>query len=272
LYDTYQQLPGPEVLSEVDVGANGDVWAINKTPFGDGFRVLKANQTPLTFGWTATDGGAVKIAVDRNGRPWAVSANGTIWRRNSADPAVNGWLALTGCAKDIDVGSDFSDSVWVTGCFGDAAGNNIYRLQSFNSTTGAATWSEPDGIAEKISVDSTGRPWAITSNGSIWRRNSQFASTKGWTNVGACGTDIDILQGNNVIGNGNYAYTSMCGGNRTVWAYDNQVSLTDARGFIEPAVDGWWTMNPTNVLKVSSGPDNRLWFINSSSKLFRANK
>lgn len=60
------------------------------------------------------------------------------------------------CAKDIDVGWD--GSVWIAG-------------SSANNAIGNSGWVRVDGIADMITVNNQGTPWAINTNKDIFKRD-----------------------------------------------------------------------------------------------------
>jgi peptidoglycan hydrolase-like protein with peptidoglycan-binding domain len=263
LYDFYQKLPG--ITRQLDVGANGDVWALGTGTVTGGFGIFKGQQSGLVFNWQQSDGAAVRIAVDPFGVPWAISSNGTIWRRNSADVAVPGWTLMPGgCASDIAVGS--SGAVWALGCDADSTGATIYR---FNFST--SNWEGVPGRLVRITVDGTGRPWGVQANGDIYRRNSPLVSTDGWTKIPGCAREIDIAAGNADLNKGNYPYAVGCDqvpGGGTVWTWDKQA---DAPGGGPPAsaTDTWYYVG-RNAKSLAVGPALQLWLVTDTGEIFNA--
>ena len=71
----WQRLPG--LATDIGVGADGSVWITGTNPVQGGFGIYTWNGE----GWSAVEGGAVRVAVDPKGMPWAVNANGNIYER-----------------------------------------------------------------------------------------------------------------------------------------------------------------------------------------------
>lgn len=117
----------------------------------------------------------MRIAVQHNGRPWAVTANGSIWRRTSGDVNSGAWQNIPGCARDIGADS----TIWIIGC--SAVGNN-FRVERFNdSVTNPGFDVDPSGgAARRITVDGTGKPWVATFTGSTYRRSSSGLAGASW--------------------------------------------------------------------------------------------
>lgn len=98
-------MPGKATDIGASFGANGAIWRIGTTPAGANFNISKWN--PSTSQWVpdASNGAAVRIAVDEAGIPWVVNAAGQIYKRNSADPTVNaGWSNESAADLAFDIG------------------------------------------------------------------------------------------------------------------------------------------------------------------------
>jgi hypothetical protein len=160
------QLPGhweqkPGAAKDIAIGGDGSVWVIGTNVEYGGFGIHKWNGT----GWSAIDGGAMRIAVDRNGNPWVVNSLGNIFRREGGT-----WIQTLGAAKDIAIG--FDGSVWVIGTNVENGGFGIYKWNGNG-------WDGVDGGAVRISVDGDGQPWVMNSNGDVFRRKNGAWSSMG---------------------------------------------------------------------------------------------
>ena len=164
MYDT---LTGGGAGRDVGVGANGAVWKIGSNALGDGYQVYKQNSSG---GWDATDGGAVRVAVEPNGTPWVVTAGGWIYRRMTSSPSGNGlWQGMPGQARDIGIGAD--GTVYVVGWqWPDAA---IYRW------TGT-TWDNTGMAGFRVAASATGRAWVLNSYGSVYRSMDSTPNAYTW--------------------------------------------------------------------------------------------
>lgn len=111
--------------------------------------------------WDKVQGSSgVSIAVDSDGAPWVVSADGRIfhWVRSQ-------FVQMEGRARDIGANGG---AVWIIG-----TDNGIYRLQGRN-------WTRVDGSGERISVASDGTPWVVNQNREIYRwENGAFQRMPG---------------------------------------------------------------------------------------------
>ncbi|HEX6817695.1 MAG TPA: tectonin domain-containing protein [Ktedonobacterales bacterium] len=105
-------------------------------------------------GWQQIPGGANRIAVDGNGRPWIVSSCGAIYRWTGS-----AWQQVPGAAHDIGVGTN--DVAWVTGTNAVGGGYQTYRYNG-------SGWDAIDGGATAISVGPRGNAWVSASDGTIW--------------------------------------------------------------------------------------------------------
>jgi hypothetical protein len=130
------------------------------------------------------DGKAVRVAVDKNGVPWVVNDQHTVFQRETG-----GWKVLPRVATDIAHGGD--GSVWIIGVNERTGG---FVGKSGGSTTEAgiykwngSDWNRIDGAAVSIAVDQKGNPWVINGNGTIFRRQGDA-----WVVLPGSGKDIAI--------------------------------------------------------------------------------
>lgn len=135
---------------DIGVGANGAVWVIGTNPVPGGFGIYRWNGQ----NWDSVPGGAVRIAVDRQGAPWVVNSSNVIYRW-----AGGGWQQLPGAAYDVGVGAN--NVAWVIGTNPTPGGFGIYRWNGQN-------WDSVPGGAVRISVDPAGRAWVVNSSNQIF--------------------------------------------------------------------------------------------------------
>ncbi|MFG6100561.1 tectonin domain-containing protein [Leptothoe sp. ISB3NOV94-8A] len=65
--DAWQLLPGR--AKDIDIGDNGQVWIVGTNEVTGGYGIYQWNGS----NWDVKDGGAVRIAVDKDGNPWVVN-------------------------------------------------------------------------------------------------------------------------------------------------------------------------------------------------------
>jgi len=154
---TWTQLPGTG--TDIGIGANGSVYAINTTlvsPTG-GYQVVKWNTS--TSNWDIVPGGAgVRIAVDATGMPWVVNKSNLIFKYNGST-----WTQVTGTATDIGIGGYNSIYIVGTTLVSPTGG---YRISKWNGSGWTDTAS---GAGVNIAVDWMGHPWAVNASNLIYR-------------------------------------------------------------------------------------------------------
>jgi hypothetical protein len=249
LYDTFGTLTG--AAKDIAVGANGAIWIIGTDALGDGFRVYKWNGS----GWTATDGGAVRVAVGPTGIPWVVTASGAIFRRTTTNPATAGaWQQLPGLAKDIGVGAN--GDAWVIGT--DAHGDG-FRVHKWNGST----WIPTDGGAAKITVGPTGIPWVLTAGGTFYRRTTTNPATlNAWQQLPGTSTDL-------AINGGNYLWSigAVSSGQENLAVWNEQSAFGTA-----PAVSAWVQGKRMGVggpnCAVAVGPNGRPFMVDNNGSIW----
>lgn len=276
LYDTWTRTPG--AATDIGTGADGSVWVIGDRQLttNGGYGIFKYNR--WLDNWIQSDGAALRIAVDRTGRPWVTAADGTIWRRNSDNPSVSGWTGLPGCATDIGIGlvtDPFThasqDVVWSIGCTANGAGGNI--VQKWDP--GTSSW-KPDAIGAgyRIAVDPDGRPWVIAMNGTIWHLPTSAPNSGTWVQMFGYGTDIGIgpygTLTTGVSGTEPTAWltgTDNVNGGHSVYVWDQQGSLGVAGPHNAPARKGWIKVPAAAATAISVGPED-VWVVNSFHGIF----
>ena len=248
-YDSWFEMPGGG--KDIGVGADGTVWAIGLGPvIGGNFAIHKWNES--SFSWQSSDGGGVRIAVAPDGVPWVLNAAGQIFRRTSSSSTSGFWQEMPGGARDIGIGGD--GSVWVIGTASIPGGFEIFK---FNGSG----WTKSNGGAVRIAVDSLGFPWVTASDGSIFRRDSNSATSGNWELMPGGGNDIGV-------GPWNYPYVigrAAIPGGFEIFIWNQQPS--DPLGADERRD---WVKVPGGAVAVSVGPDARPWVINSSGQIFRS--
>lgn len=138
-------------VEDVGVGANGHVWAVSNSWYGDGYGLYEWDGKT----WWESRGSAVRVDVDPHGNPWVVNEYNEIWRLLRGH-----WELLSGAATDIGIGAD--GSVWVIGTNSRRGGYAIYRLDHFG-------WMRVEGAGVRIDVDAYGTPWVINDADEIFR-------------------------------------------------------------------------------------------------------
>lgn len=166
----WQQVPG--AARDIAAGAKG-VWVIGRTT-----QSLRCRPTPCNeniYHWTGSDwqqfsGGALRIAIDGAGDPWAITSGGGIihWTDSA-------WQQLPGLANDI--ACDNSGSVVVFGftaranCWVIGVDGGIFQWHStaaIGSHVESGSWVAIPGMAVAITVAPTSYPWVVNSGGGIF--------------------------------------------------------------------------------------------------------
>ncbi len=143
--------------NDVAVGGDGSVWIIGTDQRPGGYGIYK--RTDLT--WTNINGGAVRIAVEKDGTPWVVNDAGTIFRYNTAQAR---WEMKSGKARSIHTGAA-SGAVWMLGAEPMAGGYPIFQ---WNPATQGWDAYGSYGAVEMTEV--AGTPWIVQSDGSIYSK------------------------------------------------------------------------------------------------------
>jgi|SRR5690349_11273504 len=153
---TWELLPG----ANTDIDLGGDTaWGIGTGPSAvGGCSLYRWDETGRTWHRDSFTYG-VRIAVDDQGIPWHINTEHGIYRG-----IANSVRKLAGTGRDIGAGGG---SIWVIGTDPGNGGFRIWKWDEKNST-----WiPDAHGFATRITVDSNGRPWAVNSNGNIFRKS-----------------------------------------------------------------------------------------------------
>ncbi|MQA38949.1 hypothetical protein [Rugamonas aquatica] len=132
--------------ADIAAGARGDVWALRT----DGqLALLVRGAGPWQL--LRDSGGAVAIAVGKNGEPWIIDANGEV-RSRPADA----WRSHPGI-RAVSLGVGPEGTVYAT-----TAELGIYWLDPREGQ-----WKPATGKALRIAVGPQGAPWAIGANSEV---------------------------------------------------------------------------------------------------------
>jgi hypothetical protein len=168
----WRQVPGN--AHDIAFGADGSRWIIGSSPTAGGFFIDYWNGS----GWTATEIGALKIALAPAGDPWAVNSLYQVYHRPGGVGGAWGYVPGV-AANDVAVGRN--GSVWVVTNTARAGG---YAPAYWNGSG----WTVVAGGIVKIAVDPQGNPWAINNANAIFRMVNGV-----WQYVpGQTATDISI--------------------------------------------------------------------------------
>jgi hypothetical protein len=137
----------------------------------------------------------VHLAIDRTGTVWMTNLDNAIYRFNATR---NAWERQPGSARDIGAGGG---QVWRVG-----ENRRFYR---WDGCAWQLKSAGSDGA--HITVDSSGRPWIVNSDGSIYVENGN-----GWLRQPGSGLDIGAGRNGSVWitgeNKGIYQYQSSSGG------------------------------------------------------------
>jgi hypothetical protein len=190
------RLPGG--ARDIGMGYNNTAWVVGSS--GQPYRYDW--QTNAWIGMPGSNG--MRIAVDGNGIAWMVNTSNAIYRWTPTLTSGT-WTRMPGSALDIGIGGA-TNSVWVVGTSG-----RMFRWSG-------SEWVRKEAGANgaRITVGSDGRPWILTTAGSIYVENGN-----GWLQQPGSGYDIGAgrdgsvwLVGRNSVsgGFGLYEYVPSTGG------------------------------------------------------------
>lgn len=148
--------------NDLAVGADGSVWIIGTPEAAGGFRIYKWTGS----GWANVAGGAVRIAVERDGTPWVVNDTGKIFRYNAAS---NGWDQKPGTAHSVHTGAT-SGAVWMLGVEPVIGGFPIYRWNAMTQN-----WEAYGSYGAVTITEVADRSWIVQSGGSVFSKSLPLA-------------------------------------------------------------------------------------------------
>jgi len=146
LAQSVQEVPWsrmPGTAEDISINADGQAYVVS--PAGTPWRWDKVEQR-----WRRMSGSFVRIAAAEGNRPWAINADGVVFRYNGL------WWEN----KDMDVAdvaADTNGNVYIAKTNGEI--KKWYPLRS--------EWRPFEGVAKRIALDPAGQPWAVTRDGRI---------------------------------------------------------------------------------------------------------
>jgi peptidoglycan hydrolase-like protein with peptidoglycan-binding domain len=195
-------------------------------------------------GWTAVEGNGASIAVDSARNPWVTSSDNSIWSWTAL-----GWLPVLGSARDIGIG--YGAPIWSVSTT--ASGSNFF-LQRWNGFS----WDRSDGVGVRVTVDGSGRVWAVQANGTVVRRTTATGFSGSWETLPGCGKDIaGGSQSVWAIG-----CTSLGSGNFNVQIWNEQIAVGSA-----PAKKNWLTV-PGAGTRIAVNFNNMPWITQANGTVF----
>ncbi len=214
---------------DVGVGANGAVWVIGTDPQPGGYGIYRLDG----FGGFVAEGGALRIDVEPDGRPWVINFDHEIYRLGND----GFWQRMPGFALDIGIGAD--GSVWA------AYYEGIYRWNGLG-------WDNYGGSGSRIDVGPDGTPWVVGFSDRIFTLTSN-----GWLQLPGEAGDIGVGADGSVwvIGTPDEDFFNFDG-------IDLQ-GIYRWNGFDWDQVEG-------NGLDISVGPNGEPWVTNAYGEIFRA--
>jgi len=191
----WHQIPGSAI--DIGAGADGTVWIIGTDSLGNGnygiYRLVNG-------GSVKAPGGAVRIAVDPQGKAWVINAQHQIYHWNGSN-----WDTNPGQGMDIGVGAN--GDVWLIG-----TDHAIWKWDP------VASWQKKTGAADRIAVDPRGVPWVVNSGHQIFYSPTNGAS---WVNVPGGALDIGV---------GSEGSVWIVGTDGSVWKYNGAGGWSKADG------------------------------------------
>jgi hypothetical protein len=167
-------LQEPGVVRDLDIGADGSMYALGEPSWTDGrvYRWTGSN-------WTLFGGSGTAITVDRDGHPWVVNSSGQIWRHNGTS-----WVLLPGTARDIDAGADGTVYMLTAG----GTDGVIYRWNG-------SGWTYNGDSGVRIAVSPTGSPNVVRASGVVRsgfvnRLHGDTTCSPNETDCNVCAVDV----------------------------------------------------------------------------------
>jgi len=177
----------PGWANELSIGADGTVWVLGHDEVAGGYSIHRWNR--IKNQWNTVAGGAVRIAVDPNGKAWVINNEKKIFQQKG-----DVWEQIAGWATDIAIGAD--GTVFVLGH--DQVGGG-YSVNKWDAKI--KKWLCIPGGGVRIAVDPQGLPWVVNSDHKIFRwRSNQWDKLPGWAQDIAIGKDGVIW----IVGTGVY--------------------------------------------------------------------
>lgn len=215
---------------DIGVGANGSVWVIGTDPQPGGYGIYEIDG----YGGWAFEGGALRIDVDPQGRPWVVNFDHEIFRLGND----GFWQRMPGFALDVGIGAD--GSVWVANFDG------IFFWDGLD-------WINFGGSGSRIDVGPDGTPWVVGLSDRIYTLvNGNWIQLPGEAGDIGVGADGSVW----VIG-----------------VPEDELFDFDGRPELQ-GIYRWngfdWDRVVGNGLDISVGPDGAPWITSAYADIFRA--
>jgi len=206
---------------DVGIGPEGTIWIIDNND---------AIKRWTGSGWASVPGGALRVAVTPDGRPWAVNRGKQIYENL---PGSNSWILQPGGASDIAV--SYKNEVWIT------SDNGTYLWNPSLDSKTQGSWVNYQGEAIRITVDPLGNPWVVNRGGQIYRLNK---AQDNWTIMPGSAKDISVGRRGDVwIVDGN--------GDLAQWNGNDWVKSSIGTGAKYESISA----GPTNVCAVTTTKD-----------------
>mmetsp|Transcript_16459 Transcript_16459/g.14148 ORF Transcript_16459/g.14148 Transcript_16459/m.14148 type:complete len:622 (+) Transcript_16459:3903-5768(+) len=251
--NVFVKLPGAGI--DIAVNEEGDIWSIGAVEISTGGNAIRRYQNGRHI---QTNGAAVKVAVQPNGKPWVINKNNNIYRRTG-----DGWTQYTGSFVDLDVGAD--GTLWAVG-----EDKLTYR---FNEKTGQFIHVDGTKTASRIGVDKYGLAWMTESSKAIYQyidtcieqewpidKNLEEEQTpanplqdtdrecalKNWELLAGAALDIAVTPEGQVW---------VIGTNEKIYYWNE---------------NKWsWTAVPGAAVRITGGTNNKPWVANSAGNVYR---
>lgn len=174
-YDVQAQDAGwtrmPGLAADIAINTDGQAYVV--APDGTPWRWDKVEQR-----WRRMSGNFVRITAAEGNRPWALNADGVVYRYNG--------LWWEDKATDVvDVAADTKGNVYIAKTDG-----KIFKWYALRSE-----WRPFEGAAKRLVVDTIGQPWAIGLDGVI--RNFDGKAWQAYPgrarDIGLGGTDVVMI-------------------------------------------------------------------------------
>ncbi|MCB9492698.1 MAG: hypothetical protein H6679_00310 [Epsilonproteobacteria bacterium] len=187
------------LASNITVGPDGRVWALNTTAVEGGHQVYYREgitaSNPKGTSWSRVDGGLALLATGLGGQLWGVNNSDNLFFRQgitSGNPKGTSWQHVNPYFKYIDAGSDTYNSVWATGSYPGV----VYRHWGNTTTQPGTTWSPVESYEIKqIAVGPNGQPWGINASNEVVARTGITGQQKDVKGTGwqACATGAKFV-------------------------------------------------------------------------------
>jgi len=219
----WRQLPG--LATDIGVGARGQAWVVGVERVDGGHPIYCWNGRD----WSRVEGGAVRVAVDPQGRPWVVNSAGEVLRFERG-----GWQRMPGLLTDIGIGAN--GAVWGVGVERLEGGHPVFRWNGRD-------WDRVSGGAVLIGVDPRGNPWVVNDRGEVLR----LAGGRGWQRLPGSGTDLAV------------------DGRGTAWLLGTD--RVDGGYSVHRWTGRDWERIPGGAVAISAGSD--VWLVDEQGRIFR---